>query len=106
MATSFIRILSKAGWPDNPIKRRVWLKPVWANTGLFQLCVCLYVEISMSLCQCAMVYSQNSVMSLKSLKAEMTLTIFTFQSRNGLFHELHFLSSHNYTIVQLDLGNE
>lgn len=61
MATSFIRIFSEDGWPDNPIKRLVWRRAVWANTGLFQFCACLSVdvEISMSLCQSVMVYSQS-----------------------------------------------
>lgn len=61
MATSFIRISSEDGPPDNPIKCLVWLRAVWANTGLFQLCLCLndYVEISMSLCERAMVYGQS-----------------------------------------------
>ena len=74
MATSFIRISSEDGSPDNPIKCLVWLRAVWANTGLFQLCVCLndYVEISMSLCERAMVYGQSP----KSLKEETAVIIF------------------------------
>lgn len=54
MATSFISISSEAGRPDNPIKRLVWLRAVWANTGLFQLCLslCLCGNINESLSVC------------------------------------------------------
>lgn len=96
MATSFIRISSEAGWPDNPIKCLVWLRAVWTNTGLFQHCVCLsvYVEISMNLCQAAMVCSQSPMVLLQSLKEQMTLIIFKFadiySSKNHLFNVLFF----------------
>lgn len=105
MATSFISISSEAGWPDNPIKRLVWLRAGWANTGLFQLSVCLsvYVEISMSLCQCAMVYSQSPMVLRAQCKVSQTRNDFKFvdifSSRNRRFYTL----SHNYTIVYSDL---
>lgn len=38
MATSFIRISSEAGWPDNPIKRLVWLRAVWAYVESSERC--------------------------------------------------------------------
>lgn len=102
MATSFISISSEAGWPDNPIKRLVWLRTVWANTGLFQLCVCLSVcvEISMSLCRRAMVYSQSPmVLRARSLSKKKWLKVCGYFQQQKLSF-LYFITQLHHCIFR------
>jgi len=109
MATSFIRISSEAGWPDDPIKRPVWLRAVWANTWTLLFFNSVFVSLSMCEYQWVFVSVLWFIAKVPWCK-ELKVSQSPWKKKAELifFDVLHILYvlSHNYTIVYLGIGDE